>query len=412
MLVNFQETEYCKVEVHYEADVEDVKNKRQEIISKFRDRKVSGFRAGKAPDSAVELQYKKEIDENLKATLAQKAFDDILFETKIKSVGYPQYSSVNLKNNKFTCDLFLLKRPDFELKEYKDLEIPKPHSEKNAEQLTESIIQDFRMKNADIVPFEENDFAQLKDQLTIDFKITVDGELINGGSGEGVLYEVGSRSFEPFDDNLLGIKAGETRDFEITLPGYVQNYAGKSAQASVTCHMGSKKVPPPLDDLLATKAGFKDMQELINKATGLATASLQQSQELEIINQVSKKLVSLNDINLPEFLVSSEVKNIIFQQKIQPETLIEENIELIKSKAIENTKLALILDAIREKEPDATLSDTECFNILKERVNSLSQNPNEVFAELQKSGNMIFMLASLKNDHTLKWVASKTKIIE
>lgn len=409
MLVNFKETEYCKIEAHYEADPDLVKNKKQEIISKLRGRKISGFRKGKASDQAIEVHLKKEIEHHLKNELAVKAFDDILFETKIKNIGYPQYSSLFLKNNKFTCDVSFLKRPEFELKEYQDLEVPKPHLSKTVEQLTETILQDLRQKNSELTPFEENDFAQMHDQLTLDFEMTDNGVPFEGSSGEGVLYTVGEHSFEEFDENILGIKPGETREFDVNI---ITPEGNKKAHAKVTCHMGVRKTPSALDNELAVKVGLNNIEELVNKASGMAASYYQQMQESEIINQISKKLIQINEINIPSFLTSSEVNSMLTQQNIKLTDLSDEQRENIKNKAVDNVKLALILETIREKEPEATLGDSECVNLLQQKINSLGQNSNEILAEMQKNGSILLMIASLKNEFTLKWIASKAKIVE
>ena len=110
MTFQCNEVEPCKVNVHYVADADVVEQKRQEAVENLRKIKIAGFRKNKAPDSAIKLKLKNEIEQWMTREIVAHAYDEVLFETKMKSIGYPQVSNVMLDGSYFHCDLFFLKK--------------------------------------------------------------------------------------------------------------------------------------------------------------------------------------------------------------------------------------------------------------------------------------------------------------
>ena len=135
MQITKNETEYCKVSIAYMADEDTVKQNRTKILNKMRKLPVPGFRPGKATDYALRVHYKKEIENNLRQEMLNHANGDILFETKIEPIGQPDVKAISLEGNNFSCELNYLRKPSFDLKQYKELEIPTPHMNETVEQI-------------------------------------------------------------------------------------------------------------------------------------------------------------------------------------------------------------------------------------------------------------------------------------
>ena len=257
MQIETKELEYCKLHVNYSADSDVVVAKHNEALTQLKDANIPGFRKGKAPKLAIK-QYvarnknvKAQLDNWVKQELVSQAVDDIQFEQKIKLIGQPELTALELGEMSFTCEMNILKKPEFTLKDYKGMEIPKPAPTTTIPELTEKMLQDLRMKNGEIEPFKETDFVENGNQITMDAEITVDGQIIEGGKLEGQLYNVGVESqFPEFDANILGMAAGETREFDLVLPPNFKDQAGKSAHIKTTVHMGTKTIPAALDDEL------------------------------------------------------------------------------------------------------------------------------------------------------------------
>lgn len=406
MTLQVSEVEFCKVQVHYVAEPLKVKTKRKEAVAQFRKVQIPGYRKGKAPDHAIEIKLKKQIDEWMKKELVAEAYDDILFESRIKTIGYPQVTHVELHDNEFWCDLTILRKPKVELKQYKGFEIPKPHQEHTASEMVEKMLQELRTQHGEVSPYGENDFVQMGDKVTLDVKVYRDGELREDLSKEGILYHVGDKMFQLFDDSILGMEAGEERMFDLDTDQTTVN------KANVKIHMGMRVIPAALDDSLAKKAGFESYDKLREVADGIANGRVQETEHHMISQQLIKQLLSLHEFEIPAWLVSMEAQQIAAQSKFKWADLQDEHKNIFLQRARDNVKLALIMDEIKEQEPEAHFSDTELINVIKQRVTSAGQDPEQFLVEAQKDGRLLGLLAALRNEAMLQWLVEQSKIVE
>lgn len=405
MTLQYEEVEFCKLNIHYVAEPAKVTSKRKEAVAQFRKVKISGFRPGRAPDYAIETTLKKQIEDWMKRELIAEAYDDILFETKIKPIGYPQVNKIELYDNDFWCDLTVLKKPTVELKQYKNFELPKPHQEYTIEEMVERMLQELREQNGEVSPYGENDFVQLGDKITLDVKIT-DGDTARPDlDKDGALYHVGDKMFPEFDDNISGMSAGEERIFNVDL-------GGKVGQATVKVHMGMRNIPAPLDDTLAQKVGFDSCDKLREVAKGIATGKLKEHETQELSQQIVRKLIELHEFEIPSWLISMEAQQLAMQSKLKWTDLQDDHKEMFLSQAKNNVKLALIMDEIKEHEPEAFFSDVELLNIVRQRVAGMGQDPEKFLVEAERDGRLLGLLAALRNEATLQWLVSQSKIVE
>lgn len=410
MEIETKELEYCKLEALYKADPDTVSLKRDEIVADFRNVQIPGFRKGKAPDYAIKAKLKKHIDGRLLLQMKEQAYDDLIFEKNMKTIGYPSFSDVNLNGNKFSCKLTVIQKPEFELKNYK-YEIPTPDIDRDVNPKVEKFIQELRMNFADLRTYEDGEFVDVGDQVTLDFTSTIDGEVYDGSVAEGQLYTVGSNGFQEFDDNLLGMVPGETREFDVTFPEKFPNIGGKTAHFSLTVHMGTKKVPHALDDELAKKCGMNSLDELNEKVLKIEESKVKQAEKFAIREQVVNRLVNDNEFKVPDILVDMDAQFSASRNSIDWYSLEEAEKDAFRSSSMKSVRLSLILDALREKEADSVLNDVEALNSLKRRAELHGQDPNKTIVEAEKNGSLMGMLTALKDEFTIQWVVDQATII-
>lgn len=413
MSLQIKEEEYCKLNVHYVAEESKVQEKRNEIIGKILKEKphVRGFRPGKAPVSAIKLQYKSVIEKNLKEMLVSEAYDDIVFETKIKPIGYPQVNSSELHNNEFWCSLTILKKPEFELKQYKGFEIPKPHQEQTPDAIIESQLQKLRERFSDFEPYLDGDRVQEKDKVTMDVQLEVDS-VIQPESQEGILYQVGQNSFPGLDENLIGMQAGEVKEFTVVLPETApEHLRNKEAKFTVRVHMGMKVTPCPLDDSLAEKCGLKTYDELRNAVVGEVNRQLTSQERDKIVQQLASRLIEQHEFDVPEWLAKMEAQNIVKQMGSELERLTKEAQDNVLEQARKNVKFSLILDSIKEVEPELEFSDAEMIEILKNQLSG-NGNADKMIADALKTGSLFGTIAALKTNLVIDWLVKNSKIVE
>lgn len=416
MRVETNEKEYCKVEVNYWADPEVIEEKITEAVEALRKTKVPGFRAGKAPDYAIKQRCKKQIQNWVASQMSIQAYDDILFETDIKPIGQAKLEKVEFKDKDYFCKMTFLKKPSFELGKYLELEVPKPDVNRDVVGMTEGSLMALRVRLGDLNPYGEDDLVSIGDKITLSSKASIDGEVFEDGTFEGMLYRVGDAQFPEFDNFIVGMKADETREFELVFPDEVPNVGGKTAKFEVTVHMGMKLVPHEINEEFLQKCGVNNIIELQEKLRSITNARIKDSELGAIKNQVAKQLVANHDFQIPEFLIDSEVKSIANHYEhssgVPLECLPDDLKEEFTKKATESIRLTLVLDAIKEQEPEAVLSDNEAYQILAGKIQVQGNDPKKMLDQAQKNGMLFGMIASLKNDFVLEWLASKVKIVE
>src|ERR1700723_801801 len=263
MKIEVIENEPCKLTVHYEADAGQILDKRAEVLNAFKKAPVSGFRPGKASIDAIKLHYRDQIEESLKRALAEDAYHETLFEKKLRPHGAPRFNSLLMVDGKFICEFDLFVKPDFELAQYKNLEIPTPHFEANEDALTEGALQDLRVRFGEVTPFTEEDIVSIGDNAIIDYEATINGSKVESLCGSGEMITVGKSPVEGFDNHLIGMMVGDSKEFDIVAPTTsLPSLADKTVHFKVALNMGSKTIPAPLNDELAKKTGRQSLADL------------------------------------------------------------------------------------------------------------------------------------------------------
>jgi len=442
MAVECEEFEYCKVKVHYIADSDLVVEKREEAISELKKMKVKvpGFRTApknihtkkkgkskrkknKKPknyknsltyERSLKKAFGDHINSAIKKELVAEAYDEVLFETKMKPIGYPEISGSNLDGDTFECDLVFYKRPEFELGEYKGFDVPPPHVEETATARAQKMIQMLRERHGEIVSYGEEDFVQDKDSVTLDVKSVCDGKEIEHLTKKGMLYTVGQNTMEEFDQNLFGMKPGEERVFDIMFEDketVVEELRNSRVTFTVNLHMGTKLIPCSLDDEFAKKLGYKKYEEMRMEAEGTASSQIEQQRRQQITHQVLTRILSNHDFEVPSWLVLKESQLAAYQLQLKWDELDDDQIKNLNEQSTEKVKLTMVLESIRENEPDAVFSEEELISKLRMNLEMNGKNPDEVLSRAHKDGTLIGLLASLKDEATIAWLVEQSNII-
>lgn len=400
------ESEYCKLKIHYEADPEIVSSKADEAVAECRKFQIPGFRKGKAPDSAIRMRLKNQINQYVVREMATQAIDDVIFELNVKLIGYPKYSNLKAVKNTFTCDIELVKKPEFELGNFK-FEIPKPVIDSDEDSLAEKSLYNLRMRVGETLPYEEGQVVEIGDQITFSFVAMIDGECFDGSIVEGELYTVGQDRWVGFDQNILGMNPGDTKEFDFEFKD--GKLAGKIANFSLTVHMGTRTKPHLLNEEFYALMGVQNIEELLNGLKSIARMSIERSRQDALRKQVSVRLLEGHQFRIPQFIIDEEAKSIAARQGLVFDTVTDSEKNKFKEQAEENSKLSLILDSIRENEPDAVLNEIEARNSLSAHLQSQGVNPEEVF---KNPAHTAVLLHSLKDEFTLQWLINQATIVE
>jgi trigger factor len=415
MEIQVNELEPCKLSVRCKANFVEISDKRIEVQNAFKKAPVPGFRPGKASMDAIKLHYRQQIDDSLKRALAEDAYHNSLYEKNIRPHGAPKFSAMLLDGGSFTCDFELYTKPDFELAPYKDMEMPKPPQDKDANVMAQQMLQELRVRLGDVVPYGEDDFIQQNDNIIIDYEATIDGEKVGSLCATGEMLTIGSNHIPDFDSNLLGMKSGETREFDVHVPDTgLPSMVGKTAHFKVTLTTGAKTTPCPLDDQLAVRMGKKDFNELQEFVGAAAAARVGNSGKMALHDAIAKRLVADNTINVPNWMSLSEAQYLAHQSQLDWTTMTDVDKEKFIEMAAKNVKLSLVLDRVREKEVESQLSDQEVFDIIKKNLaqTKIDKSIDEVIQEMNRTGYLQILFSRIRDEYTMDFIVKTAKVIE
>ena len=223
---------------------------------------VPGFRKGKVPRQIFNKMFGEEslYQDALNAVLPE-AYANAVAESNIKPVAQPEIDVESMeKDSTWVLTAKVTVEPEVKLGQYKDLEVKAQSTEVTDEEV-DAEIKKLQEQQAELVLKEEQPAAE-GDTVVIDFEGKVDGVAFDGGKGENYSLELGSNTFIPgFEDQLVGHKAGETVEVNVTFPEeyHAEDLKGKDAVFETTIHEVKTKELPDLDDEFA-----KDVDEEVD----------------------------------------------------------------------------------------------------------------------------------------------------
>lgn len=414
MDISVNELEYCKLEVIYKSDPQDVKDKRDFVAKEMaKTYTPKGFRKGRATPEVIRLSFPNEVQGHLQQEMLNKAFTDAVVEKNIKPFGGPSISSVKLDGNNFECKFSIHTLPELELKEYKNFDIPKYHPAQTIEELAQKMLQEVRAENGEMLPYTENDFVQNGDSIVVKYDTFLDNVPIEKLSSEGTVLQVGRINVKGFDEQISGMKVGDEREFTLRSPeDFEPEHANKDLLFKVKLLSGSKNVPAPLDDNLAKKMGLEDFNALQTQANGVASARIQEVENSYYQQQISQRLIEKHDIKIPNWILEPEAQVQAKIQKLDWEKLGEEDKNKLFKLAEDGIKLSLILEKIRGSEPEAQVSDTELMNIVKQNLSQYTNEIDKVIADIYQKGQMSMLLSRVKDEFVLNFIIKNCNLIE
>ena len=238
---------------------------------------------------------------------------------------------------------------------------------------------------------------------------------VEGLCAQGEMLKVGTSPVAAFDDNLLGMKLGETREFGVVAPEVgLPSIAGKLVNFKVTLVMGSKTTPAPLDDTLAHKFNKKDFNELKEFVRATAGARAANNAKEALAQAVAKKLIEINTIDVPHWLTLSEAQYLTHSAQQKWEEISDLDKERYLEIARDNVKLTLIFDRIREEEPEAQLTDQETFDVVKRHLmqTETAETIDQKLMEMNKTGYLQILFSRIRDEHTLDYILKSIKLVE
>ena len=358
----------------FEAAVEKAYQKMRRKIN------VPGFRPGKAPRKMIERMYGAEVFFEEAINIAfPEAYEAAVEQEKLQVVGYPAVEMVGeVTKDGFTFKATAPVYPEVTLGEYKGLKAEKPEVKVTAADVDERL-KTLADRNTRLVSVDRE--AKSGDTAVIDFEGFLNGKPFEGGKGENHNLELGSGSFVPgFEDQVIGMKAGEEKDIDITFPeNYTPELAGKPVVFHVKVNEVKVKELPAIDDEFAKDVSeFDTLKELKadikKKMTEERTTAAQHAFEDVLMTKVAEGIKA----DIPDEMIEMQAHQMLegfkqqlasqgipFDQYTKMTGMNEEQIIMdAKEPAANQVKMDLAIRAIIKAE-GLEVSDEEVENEMK-----------------------------------------------
>jgi trigger factor len=391
---------------------------------------LKGFRPGKVPASHVKKMFGKDIMGEVVQALVQETSQKAIEDADVRPAGQPEMKMESDMEKVLSGDEDLAYEmnvdvmPEFEPVDVKKLTIKKPVAEINDAEVDERLSQ-IAEANPKYEKRAKTAKARDKDAVVIDFLGKLDGEPFEGGAAEEHTLVLGSNSFIPgFEDQLIGSKAGEEKDINVTFPENYQaeHLAGKEAVFEVKVHEVRAAKTPDIDDEFAKGLGLDDLAKLKELVTEQIQNEFGGASRAKAKRNLLDQLDDKHDFDLPPKMVDQEFSQI--WQQLQAEMDAGRTADEDKDKSEDELKteyrkiaerrvrLGLVLAEIGRL-AEVQISEQEVQQALISEARNFPGQERQVIEFFQKDPNAMAQLrAPIYEDKVVDHILETAKVKE
>lgn len=395
-LIKCEKLEKSMAELQFSIDAEAFKKAVADVFKKEGKKyAVPGFRKGKAPRKIIESMYGTAVFyEDAINDVYPAAYEAAVQEQGLEDMGHPVMDIVEVgKEQGLIFTALVSVRPEVKLGQYKGLTAPK-----NVAEVTEQDI------DAEMEPYIKRATRQVSvdteirmgDTAVIDFEGFDNGVAFEGGKGENYSLEIGSGSFVPgFEDQLIGMKAGEEKEINITFPeDYVPDLAGKAVVFKVKVNEVKEPQVPQVDDEFAKDVSEFETLADFRKDLGEKLAKRRAAQaDDEFEEAILKQLVDNMQVEIPDGMVETQLDKLMdeYAMRMQSQGMsVNEYLKMMgmtpemmrssaKPSALRQVQIQLALNAVAEAEK-IEISDEDCQEEIKKLAEQYKLTEDQVKA--------------------------------
>jgi trigger factor len=395
--------------------------------------RLNGFRPGKVPVSHLKKVYGRSvmaetIDQTIRDTNSQifteRGFrlatePKITMPTEQKAV-----EDILTGKSDLTYTVSIEVVPAIQLADFKSFTVEKPVAEVSDSDVDDAIKR-IANQNRSFAAKDEGAKAETGDRVTISFKGTIDGTPFDGGTGENIQVTIGSNTFIPgFEEQLLGIAAGETRNLKVSFP---KNYAseklaGQPAEFETTATLIEAPQDTKIDDEFAKTLGLESLDKLKEAARERLAAEYAGATRQRVKRMLLDRLDESHRFEAPPSLIEEEFNlmwnSIKAEMESNGKTFADEDTteEAAKQEyhtiADRRVRLGLVLSEIGEKNK-ITVTDDEVSRAVIERARQMPGREKEVWDYYRNNANALAQLrAPIYEDKVVDFILELANVTE
>ena len=395
--------------------VEAKKMKRFEEIAKTA--KMPGFRPGKAPINIIQSQYGNQVNQETLSDVLESSYADAITEKELKPAGPPEVSIdqfVDGSDFQYTATIEVF--PEFKLKGLDKIKLEKPSATVKQSDINE-MVENLQKQRGEWKSVDRN--ATDSDQLLIDFKGTLDGEVFEGGSSEDFVMQLGGGQMLPeFEEALKEVKPSDEKDFEVTFPDeyHQPDLSGKTANFNVKVkevrELTLAEVTEDFVKGFGIDSGKYDdlVKEISDSMEKEKDAKIKEQVRIGLMNHLREK----NQIQIPEVMIKNEAtamqKDWMRQSGIEDEEKAP-SIDNFEKIAGERVHLGLLVNELvisRELKLDDEKVKTKLEDVTKAYPNG-----DEIRKMYEQNPELMDQLKStVMEDQVVEWLTERSSFNE
>ena len=371
---------------------------------------LKGFRPGKVPPAVIKSQFGKSIYGEVVDSILRETTTKAIGEKKLKIAGQPKIDLKQFGEGKdLNYELQIDCLPSVSLKSFDKFKATS-FKVKIENKIIDKKIKEIADQNKQFKDKNENEKALKGDQVIFDYSATIEGNKFDGSEGQGVQLEIGKDLFlKGFDEQLIGVKKGDTKILDSTLPlnHPKKELANKKAKFECKIKNIKKPIDSKVDDDLAKLMGakdIKDLKSLIEKQmTSQYSQALNSITKKEILDQIEKN----HQVDLPQNLVEQEIS--IMTQNLKADEK-EKNRSSNEKLAKSRIKLGLILNEYGEKN-NLKVTDDEISSEIQKQIKGMPGQEKMVLEYYKKNPSASQSLkGSLYEEKIIELIKSKINL--
>ncbi len=423
--VKVEDAGTLRKKVTIEVEREKIDAKYNEMFGELsKSAMVPGFRIGHAPKRLIEKRFGKEVGEDVRNSIVSEALGAGLEQEKLQMVGEPELKIEEIKipdEGPLSFSFEVEVAPEFELPQWKGLEIKKPTLEVDDARVTQTL-ENYRRAYAPVKVTHEP--AAENDVVVADVKVAGDGiELDRQDVPMRVgPFQIEGILLENLGKKLTGAKAGDTKSLKTTVPQPHPNEAWRGKEVTVTVTVKEVKRPElPEFEAVATQAGYANVEEL--------RAAVRQRMESEAVTQqheamhaqVLRYLLANTTLDVPEGVSKRHARTLLARRYVDllyrgvPREQIEQNLEVLSEgatkQALDESKLSFILGKIANQE-NIDVDEAEANARIAQIAAKNNRRPERVRQELHNEGRLEDLYIAIRDDKVVEKILAEAKIVD
>jgi trigger factor len=394
----------------------EVQNRLKHLARTF---KMHGFRPGKVPLKVVAQQYEDQVRREVLGDALQKSFGDAIREQNLKVAGAPRFepktAAESASQVEFSATFEVY--PELAVGNIAEVTINRPVTDVSEAELDKTL-EIMRKQRATFGPVERE--AALGDKATIDFVGKIDGQEFNGGKGEDFEVILGeSRLLKDFEDNLVGMRAGASKAFELRFPEdyHGKEIAGKTATFYVKLKQVKEPTLPPIDTEFAKSLGVADgnLDTMRREVRENLEREVKQRISARLKDQIMQALIDRTQVEAPKSLVELEIERMgkAARHDLEARGVKTEGMplprEAFEQQAQRRVKLGLILAEVVKA--NALHAKPEQVRVKVEEHAQTYEQPDQVVKWYYQSPQRLREIESMVlEDNVVEWAMHTAKV--